>query len=140
MTTTRLLLEQASVDPNWFSSSLAQSAAAVVGVLSAVLATQLQHWLSQADEDARQGAVALKNFTAWLLQDLASLRSYLVHTPAQIKMLEKVISSGHVGSLSCPIIYAPFTTNEPATVGQPAVQLEFRSSSSCERRSACSFP
>jgi hypothetical protein len=30
MTTTRLLLAQASVDPNWFSSSLAQSAAAVV--------------------------------------------------------------------------------------------------------------
>jgi hypothetical protein len=38
-------------------------------------------------------------------------------------MLEAKVESGHTGPFSCPTIYAPFTVNEPASVGQPTAQL-----------------
>jgi hypothetical protein len=76
------MLEQAQSDPNWFPSSLAQSAAGVVGVLSAVLITQLQQWLTRAEDEQKSGGLAIQAFVQLLAQDLGPLRTYLEHAAA----------------------------------------------------------
>jgi hypothetical protein len=72
---------QQTPDPNWFPSSLAQSAAGVVGVLSAVLATQLQHWLSVRKMSGSPENCPLKRLPSFSFKTSLSVPSHQLNVP-----------------------------------------------------------
>lgn len=111
----------AQFDQSAFDSLLVQSGAAIVGVLSAVLAAQLQQWLSQAAEQASRAAKALDSFWNRLALDTAPLEMFLANAPEQIRQLDAIPRSS--SPTKFPKIFAPFTVNEPASVGNLEQQL-----------------
>lgn len=73
-----------SYDPNWFYSSLAQCAAAVVGLMGAILATRVQHELAMVQSTYEEVVRLARRFRAELqiyideLQKFFNFRGHLI--------------------------------------------------------------
>ena len=104
------------LDPNWFYSSLAQSAASVVGLLGGVLATRLQQQIVEVRELRLQAEQHLQQLAREYSTVVTPLRVYTTWSASQVAALEERLSSAE-NSFSYPVWYAPFEKSEPASVG-----------------------
>jgi hypothetical protein len=82
------------LDPNWFYSSIAQSAAAIVGLLGAIFATHLQDQITTAREQRLATTQSLKDLHDRLIGVRKPLAEYLEHTEVQLQFLRQHLSSG----------------------------------------------
>jgi len=82
------------LDPNWFYSSITQSAAAIVGLLGAIFATRLQDQITTAREQRLATTQSLKDLHDRLISVRKPLAEYLEHTEAQLQFLRQHLSSG----------------------------------------------
>jgi hypothetical protein len=110
-------------DPNWFYSSLAQSAAGIVGLLGAILTTRLQQQIERATEQRIATLTATKVFDSQLREMTARLSRYSEHAPKQIEELKSWLQSG-VAEQHLPAWYSPFDWNQNTTVFPTTELLE----------------
>lgn len=81
-------------DPNWFYSSLAQSAASIVGLIGAILATRLQQQIIDARGKKKPVELSCEDFFKGFNEFLILLREYEKHSESQVKELEESINHG----------------------------------------------
>lgn len=103
------------LDPNWFYSSLAQSGAALVGLMGAILATRLQEQVvvARAQREKLDGILAA--FGPEFKRLYKALLLYLEHVDRQHAILRESIPLG-TPSIQCQVWYAPFEQSAPAVV------------------------
>lgn len=70
----------AQLDPNWFYSSIAQCAAAVVGLLGAVLSGRLQEQRARVRESHEEVSVAIRNLRAAVRSTIDRLEAHIAWT------------------------------------------------------------
>ena len=83
-----------SYDPNWFYSSLAQCAAAVVGLLGAVLATRLQEQYSAVRTSYEEVAKQLRQLQQEFRNRIAEITSFSAFADKRIEEIETAIKQG----------------------------------------------
>lgn len=103
------------LDPNWFYSSLAQSAASVVGLMGAVLATRMQQQIVESREQRFRAEGHLNRFAKEREALVKPLREYTEHSAAQVAALQERLPSTE-SSFAWPVWYAPFERSQPASV------------------------
>jgi hypothetical protein len=81
-------------DPNWFYSSLAQSAAAVVGLLGAVLATRLQQQLHEVGASFQRVAKLLAQLRETLRSRADAIQNYIRFADVRIGEIEAALNRG----------------------------------------------
>jgi len=96
-------------DPNWFYSSLAQSAASIVGLIGAILATRRQQDIFDAGEKKILVEQLCKDFSRDFNKILTALRDYEKHSESQLNELEERINRGEK-IFSAKLWYTPFET------------------------------
>jgi hypothetical protein len=104
-----------TLDPNWFYSTLAQSAAAIVGLLGGIFAARLQDQITAAREQRLKATPHLTNLHTVLVQLRGPMSEYLEHADQQLTLLRKAIAAG-TKQLTAPIWYAHVEKSEPASV------------------------
>lgn len=100
-------------DPNWFYSSLAQSAAGVVGLLGAILSNQLQSRIERAAEQQVEATTpALRRLDDYVRPLAENLALYVENSPSQLELLRTAIRTS--APLTASNWYTPFDS-----VGKP---------------------
>jgi hypothetical protein len=115
-----------TLDPNWFYSSLAQSAASVVGLLGGLLATRLQSDLERAEEQRVRTSTALQKLYGKVRPFTEQLRLYARHCAPQIEEVRDALKA-KTTNLRPQIWYSPFDTGLPdrdVTVDQHIIDVE----------------
>jgi len=102
-------------DPNWFYSSLAQSAASIVGLIGAILATRRQQDIFDAGEKKIIVEQLCEDFSRDFNKILTRLREYVKHSESQLNELEESIKRGEE-RFGPKIWYPPF--------GKPGNQVD----------------
>lgn len=93
------------LDPNWFYSSLAQSAAAIVGLLGGIFATRLQTQITDSREQRLKSIQALQRLHERLTKLRTPLHEYLDHTDSQLALLHEQLRAG-ITRIDQPVWYA----------------------------------
>ncbi len=84
----------AALDPNWFYSSLAQSAASFVGLFGGILAASVQAQYEPAALQREIATAALRALNAQLRIDQRCLTDYREHAPNQIAVTRAGMADG----------------------------------------------
>jgi hypothetical protein len=103
------------LDPNWFYASVAQSAAAIVGLLGGVFATRLQDQIMRSREQRLKANEALQPLYDQLIALRMPLHEYLEHTEKQIQLLWDQLRAG-VSRIEQPVRYAHVEKSSNAIV------------------------
>jgi hypothetical protein len=80
-----------SYDPNWFYSSLAQCAAAVVGLLGAVLATRLQEQYVNVRASHEEVSKLIRQFREQVCSQINHIDSYATFADDRIREIENAL-------------------------------------------------
>jgi hypothetical protein len=104
------------LDPNWFYSSLAQSAASIVGILAAILTGRLQMQYSLASQENLRAEGFLRQLSVELTRVLSPLRHFVRESEQQLNRLHTELELG-TKQFDIPVWYSPFERTEAAVVG-----------------------
>jgi hypothetical protein len=83
-----------NLDPNWFYSSLAQCAAAIVGLLGAILATRLQEQRTNVNSTHNEVSLKLRRLRDELQHRLHDVTTHVVFLMERLSQMEEALERG----------------------------------------------
>jgi hypothetical protein len=111
----------AALDPNWFYSSLAQSAASFVGLFGGILAASVQAQHEPAALQRERATAALRVLNEQLRSDQRALSDYRDHAPGQIAATRAGMADGET-EVRFENFYHPFGVVPDNKGGQGCTQ------------------